>query len=77
MNKQATNILIECSNPESFDNTIQKLGAAALVGGGMPNGYVKKDGYFVMRVFGDAGFLKFAIQNQGYGRVIRDLEELV
>lgn len=69
--------LIECGNPEAFDKTIQQLGAATLVGGGTEQGYVKKDGCYVMRVFANSSFLKFAIENQGYGKVIRELNELL
>lgn len=76
MSKEAIDFLVECLDPKAFDQTIQKLGTAALVNGGNENNYAKKDGYYVMRVFGDAGFLKFAIENQGYGKVIKQLEEL-
>ena len=72
----ATDFLIETSSPERLDATIQNWGAA-LVGGGMPGGYVKKDGYYVMRVFGNPGFIKFAIENQGYGKIIRELSGLI
>lgn len=75
--KKATDFLIECGNPEAFDRTINSMGAAALVENGDKGQYLKKDGYYVMRVFGDAGFLKFAIQNQGYGKIIKELDELV
>jgi len=69
--------LIECGNPEAFDKTIQQLGAAVLVGGGTEQGYIQKEGYYVMRVFANDGFLKFAIENQGYGKVIKELDELI
>ncbi len=36
----------------------------------------KRDGYYVMRVFGDSGFITFAIQNQGYGKVKKEIESL-
>ena len=75
--KNATDFLIECENPESFDRTINQLGAAALVENGGKGQYLKKEGYYVMRVFGNAGFLKFSIQNQGYGKIIKELENLV
>ena len=42
-----------------------------------PADYVKVDGCYVVRVFGDPGFIKFAITNQGYGKVIRELDGLV
>ena len=77
MSKKATDYLIECANPKAFDNTIQQLGAAVLINGGVENNYTKREGYFVMRVFGDAGFLKFSIENQGYGKIIRELDELI
>ena len=75
--KPVTDFLIECRNPEAFDNTIQQLGAAVLLNGGEKGNYTKKYGYHVMRVFGDSGFLKFAIQNQGYGNIIKELNELI
>jgi uncharacterized protein (DUF302 family) len=67
MSKKATDFLVECRNPKLFDQTIQQLGASVLI----------KNGYYIMRVFGNAGFLKFAIENQGYGKVIKQLEELI
>jgi len=76
MSKEATDYLVECGNPEAFDKTIQQLGAAVLINGGVEGDYTKKEGFYIMRVFGDAGFLKFSIENQGYGKVIRELEEL-
>ena len=39
--------------------------------------YVQVDDCYVVRVFGDPGFVKFAITNQGYGEVVRELEELL
>lgn len=77
MSKKATDFLVECRNPKSFDQTIQQLGAAVLINGGNEDNYIKKNGYYIMRVFGNAGFLKFAIENQGYGKVIKQLEELI
>ncbi len=57
-----------------LDETVQQLGPAVVVG--MPNP-VMVDGCYVVRVFGDPGFIKFAITNQGYGEVVRELDELV
>ena len=73
--KKATEFLIECRNPEAFDRTVQSMGAV-LCDDGNKGQYIKQDGYYVMRVFGDAGFLKFAIEMQGYGKVIKELPEL-
>jgi len=76
MSNKATDFLIQCGNPKVFDKTIQELGAAVLINNGVQGDYTKKEGFYIMRIFGDAGFLKFAIDNQGYGIIIRELEEL-
>ena len=77
MSEKATDFLIECVNPEGFNRIIQQLGAAVLIDGGVEGSYLKKDGYYVMRVFGDPGFLKFSIETQGYGKLVKELEELI
>lgn len=74
--KQATDFLVETANPAGLDATLQQFGAA-LVGGGMPGGYVTKDGLHVMRVFGDPGFVRFMVERQGYCRVVEQLDKLV
>jgi hypothetical protein len=70
----ATDILVKTASPELLDRTVQQLGPAAVVGA--PD-YVKVDGCYVVRVFGDPGFIKFAITSQGYGEVVRELDGLV
>ncbi len=70
----ATDILVRAGDPALLDRTIQQLGPAVVVGA---PGYVKVDGCYVVRVFGDPGFIKFAITNQGYGEVVRELDGLV
>jgi hypothetical protein len=67
-----TDFLVSCGNPEAFDRTIQQLGAAVLMNDSKGN-YPQQDGYYTMRVIGDAGFIKFAIESQGYGKIIREL----
>lgn len=69
-------ILVVTSNPWVLDAAVQKLGGA-VVGGGMPGGYVKVDGCYVVRCFRDPGFIKWAITRQGYGTVVRTLPDLV
>lgn len=70
----ATDILVKTGSPELLDQTVQQLGRAAVVGAPV---YVMVDGCYVVRVFGDPGFVKFAIASQGYGEVVRQLDELV
>ena len=69
---KVTDFLVECRNPKAFDETIQQLGAAALVNGGNEGNYIQEDGCYVMRIFGDPGFIIFAIENQGDGKVIKE-----
>ena len=71
---QATDILVRTANPEMLDRTVQQLGPAVVVGA--PD-YIQVDGCYVVRVFGNPGFIKFAITNQGYGEVVRELDGLL
>ena len=76
---QATDFLVETGNAEKLDDTLQALPMmrAFVVGRGVPGGITKKDGYNVVRVFGDTGFFKFAVEHQGYCKIIKQLDELV
>ena len=79
MGKEAVDIIVETPNPEALDRTLQQLPGcfAVVVGGGMPGGYVKRDGGYVVRCFKGLDFLKFAVSHQGYGKVIKELDELI
>jgi hypothetical protein len=68
----AKDILVDTNNPEVLDRTVQAIGAA-VVGGGMPGGYETKDGHYIVRCLGDPGFIKFAIDSQGYGKVVGEV----
>ena len=72
-------IIVETSNPKYLDETIKELRGcvAVVVGGGKPGRYVKKDGGYVVRCFAGLGFLKFDLEYRGYGRVIKELDELI
>jgi hypothetical protein len=60
-----TDLIVRTVNPELLDATVQSLPGAAAVVQGSWNGDTCR-----VRVFGDAGFLKFAIPHQGYGEII-------
>ncbi len=68
-----TDFLVECGNPASFDQTINQFGAVLFDGGNKGDYQKSPEGYYTMRVYGDAGFIKFAIQNQGYGKIIKEI----
>jgi len=72
---EATDILVRTRDPAMLDATVQQLGPAAVVGG--PGPYVMVDGCYVVRVFGNPGFIEFAIRQQGYGEVVRRLDALL
>lgn len=76
---EATDFLVETGNPERLDDTFQQLPMmrAFVVGRGVPGGIVEREGGYVVRVFGDTGFFKFACEQQGYCRIIKQLDQLV
>lgn len=60
-------------NPESLDRTLMSLGKAVLIGG--PN-YIKRNGHYVMRVFGNPGYVKFACEHQGYCEILNEIPKV-
>lgn len=71
----AKDFLVDTGNPVAVDLTLNQIGAVLV---GAPD-YVKRDGYYVMRVLRDeaVGFVKFACEHQGYCKIIKELTELV
>jgi len=59
---------VETGNPKMLDATVQQLGAAAIIQEGEE--YFRENGHYVMRIFGNPGFIKFACENQGYCRIV-------
>lgn len=74
MPARATDILVRCANPTALDEIVQSFGAA-VVGG--PADYAMVEGCYVVRCFGNPGFIEFAITNQRYGTVVRRLEHIL
>lgn len=73
--RQATDFLVAADiNPAGVDKTLNLLGPAALVQNSA--GYLKVEGCYVMRVFGDPGYIAFAVEHQGYCKIVRQLENL-
>lgn len=59
----ATDLVVRTRNPDLLDRTVQHFGAVVVA-----HSY---DGQQCrVRVFGDPGFIRFAITNQGYGEVV-------
>jgi len=59
-----TDLIVKTRNPELLDTTVQQLGPAVVVDGSFDGETCR------VRVFGPAGFIRFAITNQGYGEIV-------
>jgi hypothetical protein len=60
-----TDFLVRTGNPDALDETVQQLGAAVVVDGSWDG-----DTCTVRVLAGDPGYIKFAIDHQGYGEVL-------
>ena len=72
---EVRDLLVETQNPEFLDDSIQGFGAA-VVGRGTNTGFIRIKGAYVVRCFSNSAFIKFAIENQGYGEVVKTCEGL-
>ena len=64
-----TDILVKTGNPKALDLAVNSFTSALLQS---PDGsYIERDGGYVIRCFGSVGFLKYVIENQGYGEVVK------
>jgi hypothetical protein len=63
---EVTDLIVRTSNPEMLDRTVQQLGPAVVVEGSYDGETCR------VRVFGPTGFIKFALENQGYGELVRE-----
>jgi len=72
MEIKTTDLLVKTGNPKVLDRTLNMIGAAVV---GAPD-YRKVDDCYIVRCFGNADFIKFAINNQGYGEVVGEYNPL-
>jgi hypothetical protein len=61
-------LIVETFNRETLDKTLQSLGGLVC------EEPCSKNQYQVRSISGDIGFIKFAIQNQGYAKIVREQE---
>lgn len=66
-NRKFTDIRVRTANPSALDATVQQLPMCAAV---VIDGSWDGDVCTVRVLAGDPGFLRFAIENQGYGEVL-------
>lgn len=69
---RATDLLVEYDgDPAALDRLVQQLGPAVV--GQDDAGYLTRDGCYVVRVFGDPDYVRFALVHQGYvKRIVRE-----
>ncbi len=73
----ATDFLVDVGSPEALDETLQAApGINAFVVGGPKGPFIKDDGHYIVRVFGEPSFFRFMIENQGYCTIVGEREEL-
>jgi phage terminase large subunit-like protein len=73
--EDAVDYLVDVDDPLALHEMLRELrrAKAVVVGAGTPKGPVETDGCHIVRVFGDAGYVEFAMQNQGFGKFVRRL----
>lgn len=66
-------LLVKVGNPQVLDRTLNSIGG--VVGQNSDGSYFQENNCYIVRaVSGDIGFLKFAIQSQGYAKIIQERE---
>lgn len=60
--------LVDTPNPKALDDTLQQLGAVLI---GRPD-FVRHGGHYVVRPLAPSGFVRFAVEQQGYAKVVGD-----
>jgi hypothetical protein len=74
---QATDMIVQCGNPIVLDGILHSFGTAVIQDDLDKPTYMQREGGYVVRCFSDAVFIKFVIEHQGYGRVIKILDKLI
>ena len=64
---------VKTGNPHATDQTLQALGACALEQDSN-NGYLKIDDCYILRIFSNEGYIKFAISSQGYCELVEEID---
>jgi len=59
-------------DPGALDRTVNSFGAALVQGAA--GEYAREGGCYVMRVFGDPGFVRFACEHQGYCKIVGETD---
>lgn len=57
-------------DPAALDRIVMALGPCALIG--VPD-YIKSNDHYVLRIFGNPEFIKFACEHQGYCKILCEI----
>jgi hypothetical protein len=76
--QETTDFLVDTGSPELLDDTLHQIPNmhAVVLGRGTSSGVIIIEGYYVVRVLGDTGWFRFAVEGQGYCKIIRQLDNL-
>jgi predicted phage terminase large subunit-like protein len=74
--KMPVDVYVSTHNPAALDSFVQFYGAM-LATDERGIYYQAANGMYLMRIFENAGFLQFAIENQGYGRITEITERFL
>lgn len=61
-------LVVQTQNPKALDEILKHFNST--LEQNADGSYVLEDGAYIARCFGDAGFVQFALENQGYAKVI-------
>lgn len=61
-------LLVKTESPEALDATLLQM--SAYLARDNQNAFITENGAYVVLSIGSIGYIKFAIENQGYGEVI-------
>lgn len=71
MEQKYTDFIVKVNNPHGLDQIVQGWRSVVLQDeNGAYEPYNDTRGYYTVRCFGDPEFVKFAINHQGYGKVV-------
>jgi hypothetical protein len=76
MNKPLATLdyLVETENPKALDQTVNQMSAAVVQDTSTEDGYKRVDGHCVLRALGNPEYVKFACEQQGYCKIVGELD---
>ena len=73
---QITDIIVDTANPAALDAILRRFGAFICQIDAHKGTYLKREGGYVVRCFGNVEAVEAIIRNQGCGKLLKRLPEL-